>query len=246
MAGQLTNDLALLVRRLERRGQIEDSDRDAILALPHGRKSYEPGQYILREAEKPTHCSLLLRGFAYRHKLVADGGRQIVSIHMRGDLIDVQNVLLDISDHNVQSLTPVELALIAREDILGLAFSRPCVGRALWLDSLIDASILREWVTNVGRRDARSRLAHVICEVAIRQELAGLGDKEQFELPMTQEQLADVTGMTAVHVNRTLRTLQQDGLVSRSKRAIAVVDWERLKEAADFTSAYLHLATKAD
>jgi CRP-like cAMP-binding protein len=241
MAGHDNDHLQLLVRKLERRGKLDAGDRDAILSLPYFIKSYEPGQYILREGDRPGHCSLLLRGFAYRHKLVADGGRQIVSIHMRGDLIDAQNVLLNISDHNVQALTPVELALIAREDILRLAFTHIPVGRTLWVDSLIESSILREWVTNVGRRDARARLAHVICEVAIRQEIAGLGQKEQFELPMTQEQLADVVGMTAVHVNRTLRSLQMDGLIVRSKRSIGVMDWPRLKQAADFTSAYLHL-----
>lgn len=238
-------DLSPLILKLEGYTELDQDDRDAIFSLPYSVKSYEIGQYILREGDRPVHCSLLQKGFAYRHKLVADGGRQIVSIHMRGDLIDAQNILLEISDHNVQALTPVDLALIPREDVIALAFSRPNIGQALWADCLVEASILREWVANVGRRDARTRLAHVICEVAIRQELAGLGRKERFELPMTQEQLADVVGMTAVHVNRTLRTLQQEQLIQRSKRSIAVADWPRLKDVADFNSDYLHLQQAA-
>ena len=112
---------------------------------------------------------------------------------------------------------------------------------AMWVDTLIDASIFREWVVNVGRRDARSRIAHLLCEFARRLEAAGLGEDNGYELPMTQEQLADATGLTPVHVNRTLQRLARDGLIVRDKRHIGFPNWEALRRAGGFSETYLHL-----
>jgi CRP-like cAMP-binding protein len=111
----------------------------------------------------------------------------------------------------------------------------------MWHDTLVDGSVFREWIANVGRRDARTRLAHLLCEFALRLEAAGLGEHSKWELPMTQEQLADATGLTPVHVNRTLKTLDADGLIVRNKRAVSVSDWKRLAAAGDFQSGYLHM-----
>ena len=112
----------------------------------------------------------------------------------------------------------------------------------MWLDTLVDGSIFREWIANVGRRDARSRLAHLLCEFSLRLKLAGLGEQTNYQLPMTQEQLADATGLTPVHVNRTIRSLEADGLIERrSARSISIGDWRRLAEVGDFQSTYLHL-----
>lgn len=112
----------------------------------------------------------------------------------------------------------------------------------MWLDTLVDASIFREWIANVGRRDARTRIAHLLCEFAVRLRLAGLGEETHYELPMTQEQLADATGLTSVHVNRTLKGLETEGLIERTNpRAIHIGDWRKLAKAGDFDSAYLHL-----
>ena len=105
-----------------------------------------------------------------------------------------------------------------------LARQRPRVGEALWRGTLIDASIFREWVLNVGRRDARQRIAHMLCEFAVRREAAGLGSPESFVLPMTQEHIADATGLTAIHVNRMLQALGNDGVIQREKRQVAIAD----------------------
>ena len=119
---------------------------------------------------------------------------------------------------------------------------RPAVGKAMWIDTLVDASIFREWIANVGRRDARTRIAHVLCEFALRLKLSGLGEQTGYQLPMTQEQLGDVTGLTSVHVNRTLKSLEAEGLIERlSPRAITIGDWKKLADAGDFDSNYLHL-----
>ncbi len=135
---------------------------------------------------------------------------------MPGDVVDLQNAWLTFSDHGVQALTSGSMAFIPREAIQELAFRRPAVGKALWLDTLVDGSILREWIANVGRRDARTRMAHILCEFAVRLQAVGLGERLSYELPMTQEQLADVLGLTAVHVNRTLQGLDAERLTKRS------------------------------
>ena len=111
----------------------------------------------------------------------------------------------------------------------------------MWIDTLIDASIFREWIMNVGRRDARERLAHIFCEFALRLESAGMGSTTGYELPMTQEQLADATGLTAVHVNRTLKAMDAEGLIKRERRFILIPDWEKLRTVAGFSELYLHL-----
>jgi CRP-like cAMP-binding protein len=230
-----------MLRKLEYSGPLNESDRKAVLALPCRLMTIEPNHYVVREGDKPTHSCLLRSGFVYRHKLVADGARQICSIHMDGDIVDLQNSLLGTADHNVQALTRSEVAFIPREAIKQIAFERPAVGMAMWLDTLVDGSIFREWIAKVGRRDARMRIAHLLCEFSLRLEAAGLGDHTKYTLPMTQEQLADCTGLTSVHVNRTLQALDKDGVISRTTRSVTVDDWKRLASEGDFSSGYLHL-----
>src|SRR5829696_7917806 len=169
--------LLSMLAKLKMWMQLDEEDQTAILALPHVVKRLGAGQYIVRDGEKPTHSCLLLRGFAYRHKVTGEGGRQIMSIHMKGDVVDLQNSLLRRSDHNVQALTNIEVAYIPVQAVRDLAFDRPNVGKAMWYETLVDASIFREWTLNVGRRDARTRMAHMLCEFATRLEVAGLGEQ---------------------------------------------------------------------
>jgi CRP-like cAMP-binding protein len=230
-----------MLRKLEYSGTLSESDREAVLALPHTLKTIEPQGYIVREGDLPSQSCLLRSGYVYRHKIVADGARQICSIHMAGDLVDLQNSLLSRADHNVQALTRSEVAFIPQAAVKAIAFERPAVGMAMWFDTLVDGSIFREWIANVGRRNARTRLAHLLCEFSLRLEAAGLGKHDEYTLPMTQEQLADCTGLTSVHVNRTLRGLDEDGVIKRTSRSVTVEDWKRLAQEGDFTSGYLHL-----
>jgi CRP-like cAMP-binding protein len=230
-----------MLRKLEYWGELTSSDRAALLALPHTLRTIEARQHIVREGDIATHSCVIRSGFAFRHKILGDGGRQILAIHMTGDFVDLQNALLGHADHSVQTLTNAEVAFIPREAIVALAFERPAIGMAFWKDSLVDGSMFREWVANVGRRDARARLAHLLCEFALRLEASGEAPLTRWELPMTQEHLGDCTGLTSVHVNRTLKALEQDELISRSTRSVTIEDWKRLAEAGDFDSGYLHL-----
>jgi CRP-like cAMP-binding protein len=233
--------LKLMLRKFERRGAIDEADRAALLALPHRVHSVEPTTYVVREGDRPDRACLILSGFAYRHKVTVDGARQIVSVHIPGDFVDLEGSLLNIADHNVQALTRCEMAYIPRDALRALILGHPRIAMAMWIDTLIDGSIFREWVVNVGRRDARSRIAHLLCEFARRMEVAGLADEYRYELPMTQEQLADATGLTPVHVNRVLKTLDREGLIRRDRRFIAIPDWPALRQAAGFSEIYLHL-----
>lgn len=233
-----------LVRRLGLWQELDEDDRGSILALPHTVQRAERHQYLVREDDRPTHCRVLLSGFAMRHKVVAGGQRQILAVHMKGELVDLQNSMLGVADHSAQMLTDGKVAKIPIEAVEQLMFTRPNVGKALWTDSLVDGSIFREWIANIGRRNARARIAHLLCELSLRLKVAGLGEETNYELPLTQEQLADSTGLTSVHVNRTIKGLEKDGLIERSNpRLIRVPQWRALANAGDFSSAYLHLDT---
>ena len=234
--------LLLLVRQLEALSPLEAEDRQALLDLPYRLRQLDAGSYVIREGDKPKHCAVLVRGYAFRQKVTGVGSRQILSICIPGDSIDLQNMFLGVSDHGVQLLTSARVADLPREPLQQLVLSRPRIGEAVILLSLVEASILREWVVNVGRRDARSRIAHILCEFAVRLEQRELTYDHGFELPMTQEQLADATGLTAVHVNRVLKGLETDGLISRKRRYIHFDDWRRLQDAGDFNRRYLHIS----
>ena len=233
--------LTSLLRNLELRSTLPPEDGQAVLDLPYTLRTLEPGTYTIREADAPVHCAVLVTGFAYRQKLTGDGSRQIVGLHIPGDALDFQNLFLDVSDHSVQMLTRAEIANVAIADLQALARQRPAVAQAILVKILVEASIFREWVLNVGRRDSKMRVAHLLCELGVRLEVEGLTDDYAYELPMTQEQLGDAVGLTPVHVNRTLKALEADGLIVRSKRSISFPDWHRLRGVADFNQRYLHL-----
>jgi CRP-like cAMP-binding protein len=233
--------MAVVARRLSARIPLDDMAIQAILSLPQEMRRLRPHEYLLREGQRPRYSTVVIDGYVFRHKIVQDGGRQVVAVHLPGDFIDLQNILLDKCDHNIQALTSAGLAEFPHAEMLELAFRHPSIGHALWRESLVEASLFREWIANIGRRDARARVAHLLCEIAVRREAAGLGGRDRFELPMSQEQIGDALALTGVHVNRTLRALEIDGLIARSRRAISVIDWQGLRAVADFDESYLHL-----
>ncbi|NUR45484.1 MAG: Crp/Fnr family transcriptional regulator [Sphingomonas sp.] len=195
---------------------------------------------MVREGQRTTDCSLLIKGFAFRQKLLSDGGRQIISIHIPTEFVDLQNGLLGTADHNVQSLDGSEAAIVPASGLWELAAERPAIRKAMWIDTLLDSSIFREWVVNVGRRDSRARIAHLLCELVLRLERIGAGYDGRYDFPLTQEQIADCTGLTAVHTNRTLQSLRKEGLIQLTARSLTVLDWDGLREVGDFDELYLH------
>lgn len=233
--------LAPMLRKLRLWVNLNAVQEQALLDLPHSVTTIEKQKVFVREGDEVAHCWVVLSGYCVRFKYVGSGGRQIVSIHMKGDLVDLHNALLGVADHGVQSLTSCTLAKIPIEPFRHLSDADPAIKDALWYDTLVDASIHREWVANVGRRDAPTRIAHLLCEFALKMDAIGL-QQLQYELPMTQDQLADATGLTPVHVNRTLQALEKDGLIERvTAKSVIIGDWKKLAAAGDFQSEYLHL-----
>jgi CRP-like cAMP-binding protein len=240
-----TSPLLGFLHKLDVRRPLSVEEREAVLSLPFTIKTLRRHAFIVREGETPRNCCVLISGFAMRHKGTGNGARQIFSIHMAGDAVDLHNSLLSKADHNLQMLSSGDVAFIPVEAIRDLTLSRPGVGQAMWYETLVDAAIFREWTLNVGRRDAHTRTAHMLCEFALRLEAAGLGRAADYELPMTQEELADALALTPIHVNRTLKALAAEGFVTRTVRSIRIVDWHGLATVGDFDSGYLHLSKVA-
>lgn len=235
--------LAPMLRKLQLWVDLDAPQQQALLDLPHSLVVVEKQKVVVREGDAVSHCWLVLSGCCARFKYVGSGARQIVSIHMMGDLVDLQNALLGVADHGVQTLTSCRMAKVPIEALRQLSDTEPAIKDALWFDTLVDASIFREWVANVGRRDAATRIAHLLCEFGLKMDAIGL-DQLDYELPMTQDQLADATGLTAVHVNRVLQTLEKEGLIERvTAKSVLIGDWRRLAAAGDFQPDYLHLDT---
>lgn len=236
-----TPTLTPMLRKLRLWINLNAAQEQALLDLPHSVTLIEKQKVFVREGDDVSHCWVVLSGYCVRFKYVGSGGRQIVSIHMKGDLVDLHNALLGVADHGVQTLTSCKLAKVPIEAVRRLSDIDPVIKDALWYDTLVDASIHREWVANVGRRDANTRIAHLLCEFALKMDAIGL-DQMHYELPMTQDQLADATGLTPVHVNRTLQGLEKEGLIDRvTARSVIIGDWKKLAAAGDFQSDYLHL-----
>lgn len=232
--------IGLYLNKVEARRSMPEGARQAIFALRHNRHSYETYRDIVREGDRPTRCCLLESGFVSRYKTLPGGGRQINSFHIPGDMIDLQSSLLLVADHGIRTHSPSTIVTFDAQDVLALAEEWPAWGRAFWFDTMVDASIFREWTLNVGRRSAVPRIAHLLLEVAARLESIGRSDGRKFTLPVTQADLADAVGLSAVHTNRSLQKLREDGLIRSYGRTVVLEDVEALKGIASFTSRYLH------
>lgn len=247
-AGMSPEDVnpAKVVAKLASRAALGEADIEAVLAIPITARWWNRAAYLVREGAPPGNwCRLVSSGLAFRHKLTASGARQIVALHVPGDFLDFEPLFLARGDCNLQALTPLLTIEIERTALRELILRRPNIGRALWIDALIDAGITREWVVNVGRRDARTRIVHLLCEFVARMRLAGLPENHGYELPMTQEQIGDAVGITSVHVNRVLRALAGEGLIRRERRHLICGTLDAMRSAGEFNPLYLHIGRAA-
>jgi len=234
-----------LIRKLESILVLSDEERDVLRNVSGTVKTVGPRQDLVREGDRPHECCLILEGFAYRYKLTETGKRQIFSFHIPGDIPDLQSLHIDVMDHSLAALTATKAMFIPHETVCDLMRRCPRIGDAFWRDTLIDAAVFREWIMNLGRREAYGRMAHLLCEFYVRLRAVGLTNGPAYEFPLTQAELADATGLSAVHVNRTLQELRGEGLITLRGGSVTVLDWERLKEAGEFDPTYLHLRQEA-
>jgi CRP-like cAMP-binding protein len=230
-----------LIRKLESIFAITDEERQALDNLPMQMTAVRADQDIVREGDSSSRCCLLLSGFACTYKVTAQGKRQIVSFNLPGDVPDLQSLHLKVLDNSIGTISPCSIGFITHEALRDLCARYPRITAALWRGTLIDASIFREWVMNVGQREGSSRMAHVLCELLVRLRAVGLVEDHACDLPITQSEFADALGFTTVHVNRILQQLRADGLIELKGERLFVPDWEKLKQAGEFDATYLHL-----
>jgi CRP-like cAMP-binding protein len=233
-----------LIRKLERIYPLVAEERAFILAACTRRVEIRARHDIVREGDRPTESGMLLEGMAFRYKILADGRRQIFSFHTPGDMFDAQSFLLEQMDHGVAALTRCSLASISHRTLHQITERFPNLTRAIWKDTLIEAAILREWMASIGCRSSYERIAHLMCEMVSKYEVLGLAKDGAIDWPITQLELGDALGMTAVHVNRTLQQLRADGLITLHGRKLVVLQWEELKRVALFAPRYLHASPR--
>ncbi len=230
-----------LWRKLNATSRLSDGDADCVAALCVDITSTRRHADIIAQGDRPEAIHLLLNGWAARYRLLPDGSRQITAFLIPGDFCDLHVTVLDRMDHGIVALTDCDYACIPSDRLDACAGERPSLARAFWRSTLVDEAILREWVVSAGRRDATQAVAHLLCELHLRARMAGLATGDSFELPVTQDDLADATGMTPVHMNRTLQKLRADGLIELAHRRLRIPDLAALRAEAGFDPAYLHL-----
>ena len=221
-------------------GALPDEDHKLLLDLVDDVRDLPAGTDIISEGDRPDHVHLMLEGWAARYQHLQEGSSQITAFMLPGDFCDTHITLLAEMDHSISALTDARVAFIPRAAMVALT-ERPAIARALWWASLVDEGILRAWIVNIARRLALPRIAHLVCELHARLAHVGLANGDGFALPLTQEQLGTAVGLTSVHVNRTLRTLRDDGLMTFRNREIVITNIPALRALAGFDPNYLHL-----
>ncbi|HEY8383836.1 MAG TPA: Crp/Fnr family transcriptional regulator [Microvirga sp.] len=235
------HDAHPIVTKLESILTLSDEEKVAILSLPMQVVTLRPDQDIVREGDRPLRCCALLEGFACTYKMTPNGKRQIMSFYIPGDIPDLQSLHLNTLDNSLGTLTSCRVGFIQHESVRDLCRAYPRIAGAFWRETLVDGAIFREWILNIGQREAYGRLAHLLCEMVTRLRSVGLVQDDTCNLPMTQGELADATGISTVHVNRTLQDLRGAGLINLKGGTLQVLDWKGLRDAGEFHPGYLHL-----
>jgi CRP-like cAMP-binding protein len=231
----------ILALKLQRYVALSQGDIDALgLACRQSIRTARARRDIIREGDTPQHIKLIIDGWAIRYKMLPDGRRQIVSFLLPGDLCDLNVFLLDEMDHSIGALTPVTYAEMPHDLVGVMCDHHPPLARSLRLESLVVAAIQREWTLSLGQRTARERIAHLFCEIFERLETVDLTEGDRCEMPLTQIDLGEATGMTAVHVNRTLQELRREGLIVLNNRILTIPDRPALMAVGMFNPNYLH------
>ena len=235
----MANPLTMKLEQFTRFDQAERERLNELLTYPT--QTWARGQIIIDEGQKVDDIHLVLTGFAAREKILADGSRQLMAFLIPGDLCDIEVFVLRAMDHNITALADTTCVLIPAKDMEDLLTEGSTLTKALWWSTMTDSAIMREWIVDHGSRDARERMAHIFYEMLVRYRIVGETTDNTFPLPATQEDLADATGITPVHVNRILQDLRSAGLIELRNSVMTVLDPEGLREAGRFEANYLHL-----
>jgi CRP-like cAMP-binding protein len=230
-----------LLMKLRARDIVGPEEEAVLRASVSEIREHPAGRPIVRIGTTLSSSTLLIEGLVCRYKDLADGQRQIMELHVAGDFVDLHGFLLKRLDHNVGSLTPTRTATVPHDALRGITETHPHLGRMLWFSTLLDAAIHREKILSIGRRSAVARIAHIFCELFVRLRMVGLADESGYKLPLTQADIADATGLTSVHVNRMLKKLRDEKLLTFRGGNVVMHNWEGLQRVAEFDPTYLHL-----
>ena len=233
--------LQLFVNRLLSRSILTNEEAGAVLGLSGRLKNVVAHTDFVRQGEQVDHSCLIVDGLVGRFGQNSEGARQTTCLYIQGDMADLPSVVSPKAGWGLAALTPTTILRVPHAELRGIAAKYSGVAEAFWRDCVADGSIFSEWVVNVGRRDALARLAHLICEMAIRCERAGQGDKLSFPLPITQADIGDATGLTSVHVNRMLKELRSRAIVEVRSGIVTISDWEQLVSVGEFDDAFMLL-----
>jgi CRP-like cAMP-binding protein len=239
MADDRLAGLELFLHRLQLRAQLSADEQDAIRSLPGRVESVRAGHTVILPGEHTDDACLVVRGLMARFDVLLDGRRQIVALYLPGDMCDLHSVPVPTSGWGLEALAETTLLFVPHNSLRAL-IRDALLALAFWRDTTLDGSIIAKWAANMGRKQAAPRIAHLFCELGVRMELAGLGTKTDYALPITQAQLADTVGMTSVHLNRSVKALAERGVTFARKR-VTIDSWRETAELAEFDPAYLLL-----
>jgi CRP-like cAMP-binding protein len=237
----MTSPNDVLARKLKEHSRLTGEDLAEISRLGHQKRHLAANEDLIRQGDQPDVAALVMSGMVGRYHLLKDGRRQYLSFHMRGDLPDAQSLFLDRMDHAVCAIGEAEMVLIPHKQIRKIFERRPMVGFAIWRETLIDAAIFREAITNNSGRSMRARMAHLFCEIFYRARNSGLIDGNCCDFPLSQTQIGETLGMAIATVNRSLQGLRRARLIEFKGGRLTIRDWNRLAIQGDFNPEYLHL-----
>lgn len=230
-----------LIRKLEARDLLSDEERDALSGLVDRIQTYAPGDIVVAEGRDLTESQLLVSGLCARSKAMADGRRQITELHIDGDFVDLHGFLLKRLEHDVIAISAIRMAMVPHARLKPITEQFPHLTRMLWLSTLMDAAIHREWIVSAGRRTALEQVGHLLCELLLRYRVVGQAREDRLPLSLTQEQLADACGLTPVHVNRVIGQLRTESLVDWRRGEVVFLDFDGLAARSGFEPGYLIL-----
>ncbi|WP_426435466.1 Crp/Fnr family transcriptional regulator [Bradyrhizobium genosp. P] len=232
---------SILIRKLAEHSRLSQEDREAVHSLNCVVRVLKANEDLIRQGDDPGVSALVTSGMLARYHLLESGKRQYLSYHLAGDMPDSQALFIDQMDHAVCAIGSASVALIPHKDLLATFKRRPSVCFAIWRETLIDAAIFREAITNNSARTGNARMAHLFCELFYRARASSLTRNETFEVPISLVQLGETLGLSIATVNRTLRDLRKSRTMDFHRGILHVKNWERLRKIAQFNPSYLHL-----
>lgn len=220
---------------------LDESDLAAIDLLCGERRQLRARVTAVQQGRPSDRVFVVLDGWVCSYRLLADGRRQITRLLVPGDVCNLEALHLPQSGSAIGTLTPCTLAAVSPQALRELAAARrPIADTLAWL-AAVDLAGLVERNASLGRRSAREHVAHLLCELLVRLTLVGRAQGNGYAMPLTQEEIADLLGLTSVHVNRVVQALRRDGLIEYGGKELVITQWSALKAAAGFRADYLHL-----